>query len=98
MFKAIITEKDTTIIGDTAEGLAGLMCYIDALYEMQIPTDAIKETIKMVIKDNENKKVKVETIVDDEHVKIQKFDLNNLTEEEAKRLVGKELEKMFRRK
>lgn len=98
MFKAIITEKDTSMNGNTAERLTGLACYIDALYEMQIPTDAIKETIEMAIKDNENKKVKVETIVDNEHVKIQKFDLNNLTEEEAKRLVGKELEKMFRRK
>lgn len=98
MFKAIITERDTTIIGNAAEGLAGLMCYIDALYEMRIPKNLIEETIKEAIESNEKRKSKVETIVDNEYVKIQKFDLNNLTEEEAKRLTGKELEKMFRRK
>lgn len=98
MFKAIITEKDTTIIGDTAEGLAGLMCYIDALYEMRIPKNLIEETIKEAIESNEKRKSKVETIVDDEHFKVQKFDLNNLTKEEVEKIFKKELEKMFRRK
>lgn len=35
MFRAMITETDTTIIGDKAEVLAGLECYIDAVYEMR---------------------------------------------------------------
>lgn len=98
MFKAIITKKDTTIIGNTAEALAGLMCYIDALYEMKIPKCLIEETIKKTIEDNEKRKNKVEIILNNEHFKIQKFDLNNLTKEEVEKIFKKELEKTFGRK
>lgn len=40
---------------------------------------------------------KVETIVDNDNVKIQKFDLNGLSKEEAKELIDKEIfNKLFK--
>lgn len=98
MFKAEITEEYTKIQGTGSEKLAGLSCYIEALRKAGMPDVFIKKAIKIGFEDleeNEEDK-KIETILDNDNVKIQKFDLNNLTKEEAKEFFEKEIfNKMF---
>lgn len=89
-FKAEITEKCTKIQGETDEVLAGLGMYVRALRKNNISERLIKETINMVL-DDFKKENKVETIVDNDKVKIQKFDLNELSKEEVKELFDKEI-------
>lgn len=89
-FKAEITEKYTKIQGETDEVLAGLGMYVRALRKNNISERLIKETINMVL-DDFKKESKVETIVDNDKVKIRKFDLNGLSKEEVRELFDKEI-------
>lgn len=89
-FKAEITEKYIKIQGETDEVLAGLGMYVRALRKNNISERLIKETINMVL-DDFKKESKVETIVDNDKVKIQKFDLNGLSKEEVRELFDKEI-------
>ena len=62
-----------------------------------IPEKLIKGTIDIALEDFKNENKKVETIVDNDNVKIQKFDLNGLSKEEAKELIDKEIfHKLFK--
>ena len=45
--------------------------------------------------DTKQEEKRAETILDNEKVKIQKFDLNSMSKEEAKDLIEKEIFKMF---
>lgn len=92
-FKAVITEEYVELTGKTDEILAGLVCYIKALKDDGISKKIIRQVIELGLEDKEEKRT--ETILDNEKVKIQKFDLNNMSKEEAKDLIEKEIFKMF---
>lgn len=91
MFKAVITEKTTIMNGRIDERLAGLVCYIDALLDMGISKQIIKKVIEIPFEKKENDNTKVETILDNDKMKIQKFNLNGLNKEEATKLLEEEL-------
>ena len=96
-FKAEITENYTKIEGKTDEILTGLAMYVRALRKSNIPEKLIKGTIDIALEDFKNENKKVETIVDNDNVKIQKFDLNGFSKEEAKELIDKEIfNKLFK--
>ena len=90
-FKAVITEEYVELTGKTDEILA--VCYIKALKDDGISKKIIRQVIELGLEDKEEKRT--ETILDNEKVKIQKFDLNNMSKEEAKDLIEKEIFKMF---
>lgn len=93
-FRATITEEYTEMNGNVADKLAGLACYIEALLENEVPETLIKRVIDMTFEKNKKEK-NVETILENDNLKIQKFDLNNLTKEEAMKVIDEELKKMF---
>lgn len=93
MFKAVITEKYTNIQGTKIDMLVGLMCYIDALEKNGIPLKVIKDAIDIKLKDTK----KVETILDEENIKIKKIDLTNMSKEEIDEFIENEIKEAFRR-
>lgn len=96
-FKAEITEHYAKIEGKTDEILTGLAMYVRALRKNNISERLIKGTIDIALKDFKNENKKVETIVDNDTIKIQKFDLNGLSKEEAKEIIDKEIfNKLFK--
>lgn len=92
-FRAEITENYIKIEGKTDEILAGLAAYISKLKDNGISKEIIQEVVDLALKDKKEKRA--ETILDTDKVKIQKFDLNNMSKEEAKDLITKEILKMF---
>lgn len=92
-FRAEITENYIKIEGKTDEILAGLAVYISKLKDNGISKEIIQEVVDLALKDKKEKRA--ETILDTDKVKIQKFDLNNMSKEEAKDLITKEILKMF---
>lgn len=92
-FRAEITENYIKIEGKTDEILAGLAVYISKLKDEGISKEIIQEVVDLALKDKKEKRA--ETILDTDKVKIQKFDLNNMSKEEAKDLITKEILKMF---
>ena len=89
-FKAEITENHTKIERKINEVLAGLAMYVRALRKNNISETLIKGTMDIALEDF-RKENKVETIIDNENIKIQKFDLNGLSKEEARELIDKEI-------
>lgn len=95
-FKAEITENYTIIEGKADEILAGLAMYVIALRRNNISEKVIKGTIDIALEDFKDEN-KVETIVDNDNTKIQKFDLNGLSKEEARELINREIfNKLFK--
>lgn len=92
-FRAEITEEYTKIEGKTDEILAGLVCYIKTLKKEGISPKVLQQVVELGLEDEEEKRA--ETILDTDKVKIQKIDLNNMSKEEAKDLITKEILKMF---
>nr|DAW71685.1 MAG TPA: hypothetical protein [Caudoviricetes sp.] len=92
-FRAEITENYIKIEGKTDEILAGLAVYISKLKDNGISKEIIQEVVDLALKDKKEKRA--ETILDTDKVKIQKIDLNNMSKEEAKDLITKEILKMF---
>lgn len=92
-FRTEITENYIEIEGKTDEILAGLAVYISKLKDKGIPKEIIQEVVDLALKDKKEKQS--ETILDTDKVKIQKFDLNNMSKEEAEDLITKEILKMF---
>lgn len=92
-FRAEITENYIKIEGKTDEILAGLAVYISKLKDEGISKEIIQEVVDLALKDKKEKRA--ETILDTDKVKIQKIDLNNMSKEEAKDLITKEILKMF---
>lgn len=92
-FRAEITENYIKIEGKTDEILAGLAVYISKLKDEGISKEIIQKVVDLALKDKKEKRA--ETILDTDKVKIQKFDLNNMSKEEAKDLITKEILKMF---
>ena len=92
-FRAEITENYIKIEGKTDEILAGLAVYISKLKDNGISKEIIQEVVDLALKDK--KETRAETILDTDKVKIQKIDLNNMSKEEAKDLITKEILKMF---
>nr|DAT55174.1 MAG TPA: hypothetical protein [Caudoviricetes sp.] len=92
-FRTEITENYIKIEGKTNEILAGLAVYISKLKDEGIPKEIIQEVVDLALKDKKEKQS--ETILDTDKVKIQKFDLNNMSKEEAEDLITKEILKMF---
>lgn len=92
-FRAEITEEYTKIEGKTDEILAGLVCYIKTLKKEGISKKVLQQVVELGLEDEEKKRA--ETILDTDKVKIQKIDLNNMSKEEAKDLITKEILKMF---
>lgn len=92
-FRAEITENYIKIEGKTDEILAGLAVYISKLKDEGISKEIIQEVVDLALKDKKEKRA--ETILDTDKVKIQRFDLNNMSKEEAKDLITKEILKMF---
>lgn len=92
-FRTEITENYIEIEGKTDEILAGLAVYISKLKDEGIPKEIIQEVVDLALKDKKEKQA--ETILDTDKVKIQKFDLNNMSKEEAEDLITKEILKMF---
>lgn len=92
-FRAEITENYIKIEGKTDEILAGLAVYISKLKDNGISKEIIQEVVDLELKDKKEKRA--ETILDTDKVKIQKIDLNNMSKEEAKDLITKEILKMF---
>lgn len=95
-FRATITEEYTTMNGTITDKLAGLACYIEALLKNEVSETLIKKIVDITFEENKKEKT-VKTILDDDNIKIkiQKFDLNNLTKKEAIEVIDKELKKMF---
>lgn len=92
-FRTEITENYIKIEGKTDEILAGLAVYISKLKDEGIAKEIIQEVVDLALKDKKEKRA--ETILDTDKVKIQKIDLNNMSKEEAKDLITKEILKMF---
>lgn len=92
-FRTEITENYIEIEGKTDEILAGLAVYISKLKDEGIPKEIIQEVVDLALKDKKEKQA--ETILDTDKVKIQKFNLNNMSKEEAEDLITKEILKMF---
>ena len=92
-FRAEITENYIKIEGKTDEILAGLAVYISKLKDNGISKEIIQEVVDLALKDKKEKRA--EKILDTDKVKIQKIDLNNMSKEEAKDLITKEILKMF---
>lgn len=92
-FKAEITEKYTRIEGRVPEILAGLAAYINVLKKEGIPKKLIQQVVDLALEDKKEKRA--ETILDTNKVKVKKFDLNNMSKEEAKKFIEKEISKMF---
>lgn len=92
-FRTEITENYIKIEGKTDEILAGLAVYISKLKDNGISKEIIQEVVDLALKDKKEKRA--ETILDTDKVKIQKFDINNMSKEEAKDLITKEILKMF---
>lgn len=88
--KVVITENSIEGAGTLGEVLAGLAAYIDILIKNKVPEDLIREVIELPFEER-NKEKAVETIVDNENLKIKKLNLNNLTKEEAKKVIDKEI-------
>lgn len=88
--KVVITENSAEVEGTLEEVLAGLAAYIDVLIKNKVPENLIREVIELPFEER-NKEKKVETIVDNENLKIKKLNLNNLTKEEAKKVIDKEI-------
>lgn len=93
MFKVEMTKEHTKIQGTKREMLIGLMCYIDALKENNIPLELIKEAIEVKLKDIK----KVKTILDEENIKIVKIDSNNMSKEEIDKVIENEIKKALKR-
>lgn len=92
-FRAVITENYIKIEGKTDEILAGLAVYISKLKDEGISKEIIQEVVDLALKDKKEKRA--ETILDTNKVKVKKFDLNNMSKEEAKKFIEKEISKMF---
>ena len=92
-FRAEITENYIKIEEKTDEILAGLAVYISKLKDNGISKEIIQEVVDLALKDKKEKRA--ETILDTDKVKIQKIDLNNMSKEEVKDLITKEILKMF---
>ena len=88
--KVVITENSAEVEGTLEEVLAGLAAYIDVLIKNKVPENLIREVIELPFEERSKEK-KVETIVDNENLKIKKLNLNNLTKEEAKKVIDKEI-------
>lgn len=88
MFKVVITEERTEMQGTLSERLAGLCCYIEALNKTGVPEKLIRSSINVALED-EKENGKVETILDDDKVKIQKINLSNMSKEEAREILNK---------
>lgn len=88
--KVVITENGVEVEGTLGKVLAGLAAYIDALIKNKVPENLIREAIELPFEER-NKEKTVETIVDNENLKIKKLNLNNLTKEEAKKVIDKEI-------
>lgn len=82
-FKALITEDSIDIEGTSAEVLTGLVMYIKTLIDSDISEKTIREVIELAFKDKKEKKY--------QDVRVQKFDLNGLSKEEAKKLLDEEI-------
>ena len=82
-FKAVITEECIDVQGTKMELLTGLLCYIDTLEKSGISENIIKQVIGLKYNDiNKKKNGKIE---------IQKIDFNNVTKEEAKKILDEEI-------
>lgn len=93
-FKATITEEYAEMNGNVADKLAGLVCYIETLLKNDVPEILIKKVVDIAFEENKKKKA-VETILDNDNLKIQRFDLNNLTKEEAMKVIDEQIKKIF---
>lgn len=82
-FKALITEDSIDIEGTSTEVLIGLVMYIKTLIDSDISEKTIREVIELAFKDKKEKKY--------QNVRVQKFDLNGLSKEEAKKLLDEEI-------
>lgn len=82
-FKALITKDSIDIEGTSAEVLTGLVMYIKTLIDSDISEKTIREAIELAFKDKKEKKY--------QNVRVQKFDLNGLSKEEAKKLLDEEI-------
>lgn len=82
-FKALITEDSIDIEGTSTEVLIGLVMYIKTLIASDISEKTIREVIELAFKDKKEKKY--------QNVRVQKFDLNGLSKEEAKKLLDEEI-------
>lgn len=89
MFKAVITEEDTDIEGTKVEILTGLLMYIKTLIEGGFTIEQIIQAVELALEDKKDKKS------NSNKVKVQKFDLNNMSKEEAIKLVSEELNTLF---
>ena len=99
-FKVVITQEDTEIQRTKGDLLIGLLFYIDALKDIGISNEIIKKVIDMHFKENQEEKKEnkgIETIVDNDKIKIQKLDLEKMTEEKAKEEIDKILMKIFKK-
>ena len=98
-FKAVITEEYTEFQGTTQKILTGLAWYANALKHKGIPDDIIKKIVEIGLMEDEelDEKDNEETILDNDkaQIQVQKIDLNNMTKEEAKELLAKEIFKLF---
>ena len=88
--KVVITENSVEVEGTLGKVLVGLAVYIDVLIKNKVPENLIREAIELPFEER-NKEKTVETIVDNENLKIKKLNLNNLTKEEAKKVIDKEI-------
>lgn len=94
MLKVEITDKHVSLEGDNAELLMGIIIYLEALRKNGISDSKIKRIIENYFYKRKTEgliKDVVETIIDNNDIKIQKINLNGLTEEDARKIFEKEI-------
>lgn len=91
--KVEITENQIKYEGTGIELLAGLMNYIESLIEDGLPRHFIKKVIDFEL--DEEKKKEYENKMKNTKGKVKRFDLSNMSKEEAKDFITKKILKMF---
>lgn len=94
MFKVIIDENEVKVKGRKDEILAGIGSYLYALRDLGISykdIDEVYEYSKHCLKEDEKAENKVKTVYEDEHIKVQKAEINTrkISEEDFKKILNK---------
>ncbi|MCI9247473.1 MAG: hypothetical protein HFJ30_10345 [Clostridia bacterium] len=94
MFKVVIDEKQVKVKGKRDEILAEIGSYLYALRGLGISyedIDHVYEFSKNCLKEDEKAESKVKTVYEDEHVKIQKAEINpsKISKEDFKKILNK---------
>lgn len=90
MFKAVITEEETIMIGNEKERLEDLLCYIDELQEAGTSEKTIREIIDFKFKkEKDRNEDRIKTLIDNDNIRVRKINLAGLSEKEKLNILDK---------